>query len=98
MSTSLTPKQRKAVKRVRQALSYVSEPERSLLVAALKEFFAAATAPVLADLEWRIAKEDAMELALEERLGHAPEEGEPITPLDEKRAQEILEMYPRVDT
>jgi hypothetical protein len=98
MSTDLNPKQRRAARRVRQALSYVGEPERRVILVALKEWFEAAMAPMLADLEWRIAKEDALALAMEERLGHEPQDGEEITPSDEQRAEQILEMYPRIDT
>ncbi len=52
MSTNdLTPKQRAAVRRMRQALALVPEPERRMILAALKEFWQAAMAPMLADVE-----------------------------------------------
>jgi hypothetical protein len=98
MSINLTPKHRAVVRRARLALSLLGEPERRFFIAAMKELWEMTTAPVLADIEWRIAKEVALALALEERLGHEPSDGEAITPSDEKRAEEILEMYPAVDT
>ena len=108
---NLTPEQRKAVRRVRQALKLVPEPERRVIMAALKELwqvtaplfadieaFQTAMAPVLAHIEHRIAKEYAVRLALEERLGHEPEDGETITAADEQRAEVIVKMYPPCDT
>jgi hypothetical protein len=38
----------------------------------------------------QIAKENALWLAVEERIGREPEDGTPITPADDFRAQEIL--------
>jgi hypothetical protein len=88
-------KQRELVRRMRKALSPLPEPERRELVIAMREMWHEAMAPVLADLEQRIAKEHAIALALGERLGHEPEDGETITATDEQRAEEILAMYPR---
>jgi hypothetical protein len=98
VSINLTPKQRAVIKRTRKAIALLPEPERSILVAALKEFFQMALATMLADIERKYAELSAISLALEERLGHEPFDGEVITPSDERRAQEILEMYPKVDT
>ena len=39
-----------------------------------------------------------MSLAINERLGHEPEDDEQITPSDQIRAAEIIAMYPRGDT
>jgi hypothetical protein len=50
---------------------------------------------VQADINRRTAKEHAIALALQERLGHPPEDGETITAADVQRAEEILAMYPR---
>ena len=91
MSTNLNPEQRKAVRRVRQALAYVGEPERRVILAALKELFDAAMAPMRADVEQRNATVSALTLALEERLGHEPSDDELITPEDEQRAEQILD-------
>jgi hypothetical protein len=101
MSTSnLTPEQRAAIKRMRKVLAHLlPEPERRLLVGALKEFIEeVALVPMRAEMERRNAEAYAISLAVEERIGHEPSGDELITPLDEKRAEEILEMYPRGDT
>jgi hypothetical protein len=101
---NFTPEQRKAVRRLLQALALVAKPERRVIIVALKEVWQItiapfladfqqwqiAMAPVLADIERRMAKEDAVRLALEERLGHEPEEGETITYQDELRAKQIF--------
>jgi hypothetical protein len=50
---------------------------------------------VQADINQRTAKQHAIELAMEERLGHPPEDGEVITAADVQRAEELLAMYPR---
>jgi hypothetical protein len=49
---------------------------------------------VKADINQRTAKQHAIELAMAERLGHPPEDGETITAADVKRAEEILALYP----
>lgn len=95
MSTDLTPKQRKAVRVMRQAMDLLPEPEQTLIRTALKELWQAVLAPMY---EQHNAKVSAMSLAIQERLGHEPQDDELITPSDQHRAQEILEMYPRADT
>jgi hypothetical protein len=103
MSTNnLLAEQRVLRRRARRLLAMLPDPERRVLVATLREMTQLTMAPLLADIqklqiaiEHLTAEDDAVRLALEERLGHEPEDGEPITPLDEWRAQEILAMYPK---
>jgi hypothetical protein len=47
------------------------------------------------DLEEQIAYQAALELALEERLGRPPRNGDIYFEPDELRAQEIVAMYPK---
>ena len=95
LTRNLNPVQRQAVRRMRQALALLPEPERRMILDALREFWQTAAGPLLACLERHTALEFALALAQEERLGHEPEEGEPVTPLDDVRAQEILALYPK---
>jgi hypothetical protein len=71
------------------------EPERRVLMAAMRELWQLARGPMFAEQERREAKLAALCLAIEERLGHEPTGDEVITTLDERRAEEILAMYPR---
>ena len=86
----LNPQQRELARRMRRALAPLPEPVRREAVIAMREMWHKATVPILADLERRTAKEHAVALALEERLGHEPEDGEPITDADEQRAEQIF--------
>jgi hypothetical protein len=76
----------------------LAEPERRVFITALKEFLQVAMEPMRAGIERQEAEVWAISLAQEERLGHEPSGDEVITTLDEQRAEQILEMYPRTDT
>lgn len=100
-----SPEHRALARRARRLLAMLPDPERRVLIATLKEMTQMAMAPLLADIQAlqklieRLTAEDhAVRLALEERLGREPEDGETITAADEQRAEQILEMYPRGDT
>jgi hypothetical protein len=86
----LDSQQRELVRRMRKALAPLPEPARRELVTLMREMWQKVTSPLLVDLERRRVYEEAVALALEERLGHEPEEGEPITHADELRAEQIL--------
>jgi hypothetical protein len=108
---NLTPKQRAAIRRVQEALKLVPVPERRVIRAALRELwqmtaplFASvqawqtAMAPALAHIERQDARACALTLAIEERIGHELTGDELITPVDEHRAEVIMQMYPGRDT
>jgi hypothetical protein len=87
----LNPDQRELARRMRKALAPLREPERRQLLIAMRQMWNEAVTPVLAELERRMAKESALSLAIEERIGHEPEGDEVIiTDQDELRAKEIV--------
>jgi hypothetical protein len=102
LSTNLTPEQRVLRRRARRLLAMLPDPERRALIAILREMTQLTMAPLLADIqklqiaiEHLTAEDDAVRLALEERLGHEPDDGEEIQLSDELRAAEILRLYPK---
>jgi hypothetical protein len=86
----LNPDQRELARRMRKALAPLPEPERRQLVIAMRQMWNEAMAPVLAELELRTVQACALSLAIEERIGHEPEDDEVITDQDELRAKEIV--------
>ena len=95
MPTEPQPQQREAVRRMRKALAQIPEPERRMILAALQELWQDGGGLRCSLTSNATALEYALLLAQEERLGHQPEEGEPVQPSDESRALEILALYPK---